>query len=86
MIRYTTSYDMTDCTNWQLTAQVTHEKDKTACASGDNVKKTHNDLSWFIQIIIYELRCNSWMSEIIQRDRAFSEKEKLKQLQKRRVL
>ena len=65
MIRYITSYNMTDCTNQQLTTWATHEENETACASGDNAKKTHNDISWFIQTTTDKLRHNSQTSEMI---------------------
>ena len=65
MIRDSTSHDKTDCMNQQLTTWVTHEKEQTACASSDNTQETHNDLSWFIWVTVYEPRCNSWISEII---------------------
>ena len=42
-----------------------HEENKTACTSDDNVKKTHSDLSQFIQVATYKLEHNSQMSETI---------------------
>ena len=86
MIRYFASHDITDCTNQQSTTWVTHGENQKACASGDNAKKTHNDLSWFIWVTIYESRCNSETFRMIQRDRAFSEEREPEQLQERRVL
>ena len=63
-----------------------HEENKTTCACDDNAEETHNDLSWLIQFAIYELECNSQTFKMIQEDRVFLEKRKLKQLQKREVL
>ena len=86
MIRNVASHDKTSCVNWKLTTWVTHWENKTACVYSDNTKETCHKLLWLIQFATYRLRCNPQVSEIIQENRVFLKKRKLKQLQERRVL
>ena len=76
MIRNITRHDKTGCTDLQSTTQVTHEENKATCTCDDNAKETHNDLLQSLWVTTHGPRHNSWMSEMIQRDRVFLEKRK----------